>query len=83
MTGNVDVHKFDRILDDVEDAFTHATTKHTRPHASLHESYAILMEEVEEFWDELKLQNPDPANLRKELLQIAAVAIRAIHDSSL
>ena len=43
-----------------------------------HEGYATLLEEVDEFWDEVKLNQKkrDPARMRKEALQIAAMAIR-------
>ena len=38
--------------------------------ASAHELYAVLKEEVDEFWDSVKGNDPDP----EELLQVAAVA---------
>jgi hypothetical protein len=41
---------------------------------STHELYAVLLEEVDEFWDSVKTDDPDPG----ELLQIAAVAIAGI-----
>lgn len=41
---------------------------------SPHELYAVLKEEVEEFWDSIKKDDPDPM----ELLQICAVAKRGI-----
>lgn len=43
-----------------------------------HEIYAILKEELDEFWDSVKGNDPDP----KELLQICAVARRAIIEIS-
>jgi len=39
-----------------------------------HETYAVLLEEVEEFWESVKKDRPDFV----ELLQVAAVAIRAL-----
>jgi hypothetical protein len=39
---------------------------------STHELYAVLQEEVDEFWDSVKSNDPDPM----ELLQVAAVALR-------
>lgn len=43
---------------------------------SLHEGYALLLEEVEEFWAEVKKRkkNRDNKNMFKELVQIAALA---------
>ncbi len=43
---------------------------------SAHEVYAVLLNELEEFWDSIKEHDPDPY----ELLQIAAVAYRGIED---
>lgn len=43
---------------------------------SAHEVYAVLKNELEEFWDSVKAHDPDPY----ELLQIAAVAYRGIEN---
>lgn len=43
---------------------------------SAHEIYAVLLNELEEFWDSIKEHDPDPY----ELLQIAAVAYRGIEN---
>lgn len=43
---------------------------------SAHEVYAVLKNELEEFWDSVKDHDPDPY----ELLQIAAVAYRGIEN---
>lgn len=55
--------------------------------ATLHEAYAVIKEEVDEFWDLVK-QNPNKMtaserakwikSLRKELTQVAAMTIKAI-----
>lgn len=53
-----------------------------KPMASLHEGYAILLEEVEELWDEIK-KKPKKRNeekLRKEAIQVAAMALRFLAD---
>lgn len=50
--------------------------------ASAHEGYAIIKEELEELWDEIK-EKPEytnKENLRKEALQLAAMAIRFVKD---
>jgi NTP pyrophosphatase (non-canonical NTP hydrolase) len=49
---------------------------------SFHEAYGILLEEVEEFWDEVK-KNEGEQNkqmLTLEILQVATVAIRIYQD---
>lgn len=49
------------------------------PFHSHHEAYAVLMEEVDEYWDIVR-QKPSlrcPQHARRELVQIAAMAMRA------
>ena len=48
--------------------------------ASLHESYAILLEEVDELWDAIKAKGGRD-DIEAEALQIAAMAIRLINDT--
>lgn len=50
--------------------------------ASPHEGYAILLEEVDELWDEVKI-NPEHRShlrMRAEAIQVAAMAIRFVLD---
>ena len=50
---------------------------------SEHEGYAILLEEVDELWEVVKLnqKNPDRLKLcRKECIQVGAMALRFLHD---
>jgi hypothetical protein len=41
---------------------------------SMHEAYAVIKEEFEEFWDSIKRNEPDP----EELIQVIATARRAL-----
>lgn len=47
---------------------------------SLHEAYAVPLEEVDEFWDEIKARVPDKPRTLKELVQVAAMARRCTED---
>jgi hypothetical protein len=51
---------------------------------SRHEGYAVLLEEFDELWDEIKKnekKNPElPYTLRKEAIQVAAMALRFVQD---
>ncbi len=57
--------------------FDRATMLH-KTQASLHEGYAVLLEELDEAWDKVKANRPDKAV--DEMIQVAAMAIRFIHD---
>jgi NTP pyrophosphatase (non-canonical NTP hydrolase) len=56
-----------------------ATTKHG-DFASAHEMYSVLQEEVDEVWDIVKLKRGkrNKKELRKELIQVAAMALKAL-----
>ncbi len=48
---------------------------------SPHEGFAILKEEVDELWDEVKGNHPDRLErMRAEAVQVAAMAIRFIEE---
>jgi NTP pyrophosphatase (non-canonical NTP hydrolase) len=51
--------------------------------ASEHEGYAILLEEVDELWEAVKLNQNNPERERqieKECIQVGAMALRFLHD---
>lgn len=65
----------------VEAEVARARLKHA-PINSVHEGYAVLLEEVEEFWFEVmkKRSERNPERMREELVQIAAMAMRTAED---
>ena len=62
-----------------------ARAKHEQPMNSLHEGYAVILEEIDEFWAMVKMQTKDrdPADLLTELIQIAAMCARTAEDLGL
>ena len=50
------------------------------PHSASHHSFGVLMEEVDELWDEVKRDDVDCAN--HEAIQVGAMAIRFIRESA-
>lgn len=49
---------------------------------SAHEGYATMLEEFDELWDEVK-KSPakrDPEAMRKEAVQVAAMALRFLEE---
>ncbi len=74
---------------DISDAIGLATEELIRasrkfgPFNSAHEGWAIILEEMDELWDEVKRQHDDPvrpANMKKEATHVAAMAIRFLMD---
>lgn len=47
---------------------------------SYHEGYAVLKEEVDELWDAIKAKDFDPNQIKKEGIQVAAMALRFLTD---
>lgn len=52
--------------------------------ASLHEAYAVILEELDEVWDVTRLKRRDrnEQELRKEFIQLGAMALKAIGSMS-
>ena len=48
--------------------------------SSAHEGYAVIKEEVDELWDAIKNKQSTNKDLRKEAIQIGAMAVRFIFD---
>jgi predicted oxidoreductase (fatty acid repression mutant protein) len=57
-----------------------ALALYPRPFNSPHEGYAILREEVDELWDEVKQRERSKVAMRKEAKQVAAMAIQFMMD---
>lgn len=69
------------VVDDVIDEHAAATAAYG-PFRSAHEAYAILLEEVDELWTEVKRKQTerDRTAMRREAVQVAAMAIRFAVD---
>ena len=65
---------------DVE--ISNARAKHPTPINSSHEAYSVILEELTEFWDEVRkqIEDRDPERMGDELVQVAAMARRAFED---
>lgn len=63
----------------VEEELAYARAKH-QPFPTLHHGHSVLLEEMDEFWDEVKAQKPDPAKTLHELVQVASSARRLAED---
>ncbi len=51
-----------------------------QPYNSRHEGYAVIKEELDELWDEIKKKNPDKHKLRDEAIQVASTALAFVTE---
>lgn len=63
---------YQKIEQEIQDA-----RKKFPPFHSQHEAYAVILEELDEYWDKVK-QDEDG---RDELIQVAAMCITAIRET--
>lgn len=71
-----------QLAEELDDALHKAITKHT-PFNNAHEGYAVILEELDELWDEVRAWQPDShrtVEMRKEAIHVAVMAIRFIKD---
>lgn len=70
-------------IDDLTDELLRA--EEHGPYRSHHEAYAVILEELDEYWElvRMKRDRRDPKALRWELIQIACTAWRAARSLGL
>lgn len=74
--------KRDAIMVDVAAELDRAQHKFG-PFHNAHEGYAVLLEEVDELWDAVRMKQSDTqrgACMRREAIQVAAMALRFLID---
>jgi hypothetical protein len=59
-------------------AEVHRARERFGPMRGAHEGYAVLLEEVQELWDEVRRNKFDLAAMRAEAVQVAAMALAFI-----
>jgi hypothetical protein len=64
-----------KVLQQIRDEYLSARETH-RPMAGRHEGYAVILEELDELWDEVKANNDTRA--KEEAIQVAAMALAFI-----
>jgi hypothetical protein len=68
-----------QLLNEVETELLKSYEKHSSFKGS-HEGYAVILEELDELWDEVKKHERNFKLMRKECIQIAAMAIKFARD---
>lgn len=71
------LNKIGDAMESIRSELVRAMHKHGPMHTP-HEAYGVLIEEVDEFFDEVKANDYD--RQRKELIQVAAMAARGLVD---
>ncbi len=66
-------------LDDCAYELSRAMSLHSQM-LSPHEGYAIILEELDELWDEVKRRDHDPVAMKNEAVKLAAMALRFVAD---
>lgn len=79
MSNTVDEAKLDTILAGVRAEVFKAIAKH-KPMNSAHEGYAVLKEEVDELWEEVKADRGYQMSGLDEAVQVAAMGVRYLYD---
>lgn len=69
----------DKLLAELAEHLAKAERKHA-PMRGEHEGWAVIYEELDELWDEVKRETINPAALRKEAFHTAAMALRFVKD---
>ncbi len=75
--NKIEILKLETVIAEVRDEYNRATAKFG-PFKSGHEGYAVILEEMDELWEGVK--NNDSRNMKEEVVQIAAMAIRFYVD---
>lgn len=72
--------KIDAVLQGVKQELLRAKTLFPEHFVNQHEAYAVILEEVDELWDEIKKnqKNYDLDAQRKEARQAAAMVVRLL-----
>ena len=66
------------ILEEIETEVIRASNLHPNYPKYPHYGYAVILEELNELWDEVKTKEQNKAKMRKEATEGAATAIRFI-----
>jgi hypothetical protein len=69
----------DAVLAEVRKEIERAVRKHG-PMNSPHEAYAVIQEEVDELWDEVKANRGRELSALEEAVQVAAMGVRYVCD---
>lgn len=70
--------RFDFVSSGVEDEMIEAKKNYQDYFKNYHEAYAVIKEEFDELWDEIRKKEHNKEAIRKEAIQTAAMLYRLI-----
>lgn len=70
----------EHVLSKVGSEVIRAQAKHA-PINTVHEGYAVMLEELDEYWDACREQVPNIRQAHHEAIHVAAMAVRTILDT--
>ena len=73
--------KPEKAIKSMTDEFRRAQDLFPKFHSN-HEGYAVIKEEMDELWDEIKKEKGTKGNeaMKKELIQVGAMVLRFLND---
>jgi len=69
----IDVSGIHCVFEEILAEYVEARRKHA-PMRGPHEGYAVILEELDELWDEVRHREPNGRVMHKEAVQVAAMA---------
>jgi NTP pyrophosphatase (non-canonical NTP hydrolase) len=78
----MEIEKYNKVSEEVFAELLDAKFKFKKDFVNQHEGYAVILEELDELWQEVKKnqKNYDIAAQRKEAVQCAAMCVRFIAE---
>lgn len=80
MTSEAYEYHMTYALDDITQEVINAKEKHPGDFKNYHEAYAVILEEMDELWDEIRKKDHNKNNIRYEATQTAAMLVRLITE---
>ena len=74
----MDTTRLGEVFTDIQDEFFESCNKHDKVFNTTHEGYAVLKEELEELWDDIKKDNWN--NIYDEAAQVGAMAMKLMYS---
>lgn len=72
----MEIKEIEKALEQIKQELVRAKKKFPKDFNSVHEGWAVIKEEEDELWEEVRAKNFDPKKGRTEAMQTAAMCVR-------